>query len=71
MLECGVYYNNKTYKAGRSCIYRQDCREMIWRKRHLTPEGIEKVKRIKEETNYINLILNKNPIKSKNKILMI
>lgn len=52
MLECGVYYNSKIYKAGRTCIYRQDFREMIWRKRHLTPEGIEAVKRIKEETNY-------------------
>lgn len=52
MLECGVYYNNKTYKAGRSCIYRQDCRKMIWKKRHLTPEGIEAVKRIKDETEY-------------------
>ena len=52
MLECGVYYNNKTYKAGRTCIYKQDCRKMIWKKRHLTPEGIEIVKRIKEGTNY-------------------
>lgn len=55
MLECGAYYNNKTYKAGRSCIYRQDCRKMTWEKRHLTPEGIEAVKRIKDETEYFSV----------------